>query len=800
MAAGTLFLTILIVSASALAYEILLMRLFSIVQWHHFAYMVISLALLGYGISGTFITIFRKHIFRYFPIFYIVNLLLFATTAPTAFIIAQYFPFNAQEMLWDFEALLWLLAYFTLFSLPFFFAANAVGLALSYYKQEISRLYAADMIGAGIGSLIILALFFRFHPFTILLIISAAGFFSAALAVFSFKMDRRQLLLPLILMLLPFSIPKEFRQIRPSPYKDLSQILKIKGTRIAAEETGAFGIVTVVESPDIPFRYAPGVSLHNQTEPPQQLAIFVNGEWAGVITRYTGDKKALQYLDYLTSAVAYHVSKPEHVLIIGAGGGMDVLQTLYFSANTIDAIEPDRTIMHLVKERYGDFSGHIYNNPRVRVHIDDARGYIIRTKDNYDLIQFAFSGASSGASSGLSALSENYLYTIEAFRNYLSHLRPDGYLSLTQRINLPPRASLKLFATAIEALKAEGATSPAQQLLMLRGWQTTTLLVKNGIVTPKEITALERFCESRGFDLVYYDSMPFSKANRYNVLDRPIFHTSVKSLLQEPDFFARYRFDIRPTTDDRPYFHHFFKWETFSEILSLRGAGGLYLMEWGYVVLIVTLLLAIILSFFLILLPLSALRLKTAKSWEKIRVLFYFFALGTGFMFLEIAFMQKFILFLSDPVFSAAVVLSTFLVFAGMGSRYTHRLIEKLGDRKTLTLALAAILFLSLLDLVLLNLFYGKFIALPFVAKVSLTIVTLAPLAFAMGMPFPLALSFLANTNAPLIPWAWGINGCASVISAIVATLLAIDFGLTAVILSALLFYTGARFVFPFKQ
>ena len=798
-AAGTLFLTIFIVSASALAYEILLMRLFSIVQWHHFAYMVISLALLGYGISGTFITLFRNRLFARFSRVYVVNILLFAVTVPTAFLIAQRIPFNAQEMLWDPQGTLWLLIYFLLFSVPFFFAANAVGLALSFYRKEISVLYAADMAGAGAGTLLILTLFYIFHPTTILQLLSAAGFFAAALAAYALKIRPFTTLTILFLTLLPFTLPTDMKEIRISPYKSLSQTLQIMGTRIADESIGPFGIVTVVESPLIPLRYAPGVSLRNEIEPPEQLGIFVNGEWSGVITRYDGERERLKYLDYLTSAFAYHAGNPKKILIVGADGGMDVLQALYFDAKRIDAVEMDATIVSLVKERFADFAGHIYENPHVALHVDEARGFVLKNERRYDLIQFALLDAYGSASSGLYALSENYLYTVEAFRDYLRRLRPGGYLSVTRWIKLPPRDMPKLVATAIEALSSMHLAAPQKRLMVIRGWQTATLLVKNGIVTAEEIRAMQRFCESRSFDPVYYDGMPPSEANRYNILERPFFHTAIQSLLTEPDFFDRYRFDIRPTTDDRPYFNHFFRWETLPDILSLRGAGGLYLMEWGYLILVATLLVASVLSGLLILLPAMThgLVAKPGRPFGKSRTFLYFFALGIAFMFLEIAFMQKYILFISHPVFSAAIVLSAFLFFAGLGSAFSHRFIKRTGYAKTLTYAFAAILLLALTDLVVLDLYYEKLVVLPFYAKALLTVVTVAPLAFAMGIPFPLGLSYLARENAPLVPWAWGVNGFASVISAIVATLLAIDYGFTAVILSALLVYGGALWVFP---
>ena len=196
--------SIALVSAAALAYEILLMKIFSIVQWHHFAYMVISLALLGYGISGTFIALFRDRLLSHFSLAFIANMVLFGITTISSFWLTQQIPFHAQEMFWDPGSILWLFAYFLLLTLPFFFAANTVGLALSYYKAHVSRLYAADMIGAGLGSLSILVLLFLFYSASILQIISSVGFLAAVLAFYELGIKSKKRHFLLVFVFLPF--------------------------------------------------------------------------------------------------------------------------------------------------------------------------------------------------------------------------------------------------------------------------------------------------------------------------------------------------------------------------------------------------------------------------------------------------------------------------------------------------------------------------------------------------------------------------------------------------------------------
>lgn len=790
--------SIALVSAAALAYEILLMKIFSIVQWDHFAYMVISLALLGYGISGTFIVLFRDRLLSHFPLSFITNIVLFGITTISNFWLTQQIPFYAQEMLWNPDSILWLLAYFLLLTLPFFFAANTVGLALSFYKSHVARLYAADMIGAGLGSLIILILLFLFYPDSILQIISSVAFFAALLAFYELGMKSKKKLVLLLFVLLPFMLPDTVTQVNMSPYKNLSKVLQIKDTRIIEEYTSPLGVVTVVESPTIPFRHVPGLSINSDMEPLEQLGVFTNGEGMSVITRYPDSLQKLKYLDEQTSALPYHLKHPKDLLIIGVGGGSDLLQALYHKVEHIDAVELDGKLVDLVKDKYSQYAGDIYKRPNVTIHITEGRKYLSESKKKYDLIQLSLLDSYNAASAGLYALSENYLYTNEAFSQYLQHLAPGGYLTISRWIKLPPRDSLKLVATAVEALKQEGVENPQKSIIVIRGWQTSTLLIKNGVISEEEINSIKHFSEERNFDLVYYHGMQKSEANRYNILHEASFYRGIEGVLNEKDFFEKYKFDITPTSDERPYFYHFFKWDTLSEIYALRGSGGLYLMEWGYLILVISLILAVIISVVLILLPLISYRnIQTnQKKLGKSKVLVYFFTLGIAFLFLEITFMQRFILYLGHPIYSAAIVLSSFLVFAGLGGGYSKKLSRKRGDIWTVRSAIFFIIVLSLVYLLVFDMLFVQLIVLPDLIKMMITIALIAPLAFAMGIPFPIGLAYLAKKSPMFIPWAWGINSCASVISSILATLLAINFGFTVVTLLALFFYIFAFIIF----
>jgi hypothetical protein len=829
-------LALSLLSAAALGYEILLMRLFSIILWHHFAYMMISVALLGYGAAGAMVALAQRWLAPRFEAVFAGGAILFGVSAVASFALAQRVAFNPLEILWDPQQPLRLLLIYLLLFVPFFCAATSVCLTFTRFNDQIPRIYSFDIVGAGSGSLAIIVALFALAPLDALRLLGGVGLAAAALACIECRWHRHWL--PVLLLgaaaILPASLPRDWIALRPSEYKELSQTLRIKDAHVIAESSSPLGLITVVESPLIPFRHAPGLSLNATMEPPPQLGVFTDGDGLSALNRYDGQREPLSYLDYLTSALPYHLLEHPRVLILGSGAGADVLQALYHQASTIDAVELNPQVIDAVQGRFADFSGKPYSAPNVRVFTGEARSFIAGRGERYDLIQVALLDSFSASSAGLYALSESYLYTVQAFQDYLRHLNPGGMLAITRWVTLPPRDILKLFATGMVAMEGAGVAQPSRRLVLIRGWKTTTLLVKNGEFSGAEIVALRGFCRARSFDVGYYPGMQAAEANRYNVLEKPYFFEAAQALLS-PDrdkFWARYKFDIRPTTDDKPYFFHFFKWRSLPELLALKEQGGLPLLEWGYPVLIATLLQATLAALILILFPLWMIRRRqrlahssppsttttilvgnatASAALSGRRVAIYFLAIGFAFMFVEIAFIQKFILFLSHPLYAVAVVLCAFLSFAGLGSRYSQRLQRggphlpspapgsrwNRGRRSLLARAVFAISLISLLYLAILPTLFRLLISLPDPAKIAISALLVAPLAFAMGMPFPLGLGRVADSAEALVPWAWGINACASVVAAVLATVLAIHLGFTAVVVIALLLYVAAAAVCP---
>ncbi|MCK4973873.1 MAG: hypothetical protein KAR81_01350, partial [Sulfurimonas sp.] len=443
-----------------------------------------------------------------------------------------------------------------------------------------------------------------------------------------------------------------------------------------------------------------------------------------------------------------------------------------------------------------------YSLKNVNIYIAEAREFITSTKEKYDLIQIDMVDSSGASSAGLQSISENYLYTVESIENAINTLSPNGYLSISRWIKLPAKDTLKLFVMALEALEKKGVKDPQKQLMLLRGWQTSTLIIKNSPFDKSEIQKLINFSDKRFFDMAYYYGMQSPEANRYNILQEPFVYNSVKAILQDREkFLKNYKFDVSAATDNKPYFYHYFKWDTLSEIFSLKDQGGLHLLEWGYLILIASFFQAIVASIVLIILPLFKYK-KVLKKEERVGkrdVLIYFFSLGVGFLFIEIYFIQKFILFLGHPIITIAVVLSSFLIFAGLGSGYSKHLSALKGFRTTANYGVLGIFVFGGLYGLTLDTLFGYLIAQAQILKILFSILLIAPLAFAMGIPFPMGLSQLGKDSPSLIPWGWGVNGCASVISAIGASLISIHFGFSSLIIMALIFYLITFLFFPEK-
>lgn len=802
-----LSLAIALVSAGALAYQLLLMRWLAIAHWHPFAVMIISLALLGHGASGTWLSLWLR---RRDPArtpaqvdaLFVRCALLFAATAVLAPILARTIPFNGLELVWNVRQLGWLSLLYLTMSVPFFFAAACFGLAFARHGTRIPSLYGADLVGAGVGALAALAL--SHLPVQHGLLLCAACGAIAALLVATRASARWATAAVFVALMAAW--PTAALSPPVNEYKGLSRTLLLPGARVIAEQSGPYGWLALVTSPRVPLRYAPGLSLSYTDEPPDQMALYTDGDDATMVVREDG-RTRWRWLEAMTSALPYRIHTPESVLVLGAGGGMDVLQALTLGARHVDAVEPSAQRLQWVRETLATYSGDLYRDRRVRVFVAEPRAFVRASARRYDLIVLAGGESFASGGAGVQSVSDQYAMTVEAMREYLSRLTPHGLIVATRWSKQPPRDELKLFATAAEALRAEGARDPGRQLAAIRNWDASTWLIAREPLPARAVSVLRRFADGYGFDVVHAPGWRTPAAERFHVLDPPYLFDGVQALLSPRgrDYVRDYKFAVEPAHDDDPYFGHYFRWRSLPELMRLRGQGGAVLLDSGYLLLLAALVQAMVLALLLVLWPLRALPhgdAGEADAAPRTRVGLYFLALGLAFLFVEIAMLSRLNGLLGHPLLAANVGLAGVLLFAGLGSlraqRWTMRAdADDAAISRRVRWAARAIVLALLWQFVVFTLVHTYAPAWPVAWRALAGLVAIAPLAFVMGMPFPLGLARLARTAPAFVPWAWGLNGCASVVAAILALLLAIALGLRATLVLAAMLYLFAAWVWP---
>ena len=808
---------LLLVSASVLSYQVILVRAFSIGQWHHFAYMVISIALLGFGASGTLLAALERKRASTAVSFQVSHVSWFAISAtsfaialPVSFWLTQHVPFDPFLIIWDWGQVLYLGGYYLALFVPFFAAAAAIGLALTSESEKCLPLYALNMAGSGAGALLALVLLsvtsveWAFVSVTAL----AQGAAILALVDGKFLIDRgaRRLFAVAgvaIMAILTLASVLRPPTVRLSEYKGLSYALNLPDAHVVAERSSPLGRVDVVASPAI--REAPGLSLVTPIDavPPRQLGLYMDAESAGAITAFDGDTSKLNHLDWMITAAPYFALQDApralRACVLGAGGGAGVLLALRHAAWQVDAVELDPNVPQLLRGEFRAFAGGLYDRPEVRLHRADARAFVQAAHENWNIIDLSLVDSFAASAVGVGAVGENYLYTREAFEAFLRHLRPGGVLAVTRWVRTPPRDELKLFATGVLALERMGL-NPAERLVLIRSWAAATLLVKKEAFTAQELFALRRWAEERLFDTSYFPGIAAGQHNRFNVLDRDYYFEATSAFLaggeSREQFFRDYAFNLRPATDDRPYFFHFFRWRALPLMLRTYRQSSIPFSEWGYLILVATLAQATFLGMLLIVSPLvllpphstpndSPIAGPLAGGALRLQVFFYFLALGLGYLFVEVALIQRLVFFLANPSYAVAVVLAGLLFVSGWGSAWAGRQLRK-GTSATRLACLAALIvaFVGTVYAFGLHALLTPLLSWPLPARMVVAFAVMLPLV-AMGMPFPLGLRQLGQTHAELLPWAWAINGCASVLAGPLATLVALGAGLPTVLLAA---------------
>ncbi|HWQ15641.1 MAG TPA: hypothetical protein VNL77_22765 [Roseiflexaceae bacterium] len=790
------YLGVGLLSAATLLFELALLRLFAVQQFYHFAFMAVSLALLGAGASGSLLSVWPR---RRSPAGLSAA---FAAAALGAYLTINYLPFDSFSITWDRRQLLYLALYFLAAAAPFLFGGLLVGGELMAAGRSPAagshRVYGANLIGSAlgcVGSLPALDTFGAEGAVVLAAMLGCAAGICFALAVPS--APRRAAATAALAALcaagtLALAHPPAALAQRLSPYKTLPVLAQALDARHTRSDWDASARLDVVESSAI--HVLPGLSLRAPVAPPPQAGLMLDGDNLMPITGLApGSPEAARLAGYLPNSLAYHLRPGGRTLVLEAGTGMDVLLALALGAEQVTAVEDNALVIATVRDDYGAFTGGLYTHPRVTVVNRSGRVFARGVAPgSFDVVIVALTDTHRPVTSGAYSLTENYLYTVEAFGDYLRALDQDGLLVVTRWLQTPPSECARTFGALAAALAGQGR-DPAAHLLAFRTTRTMTMIASARPLAGDDIERTRVFLHERAFDGVYFPGIQAGELNRYNILPEPAYYRLFASILRDPEAtYASYHFDIRPPTDDRPFFFHFFKWRQTPEILATLGRTWQPFGGSGFFVLIALLALVGLASALLIAGPLllQAARARrqegaTARGERegiaRARVVLYFGGIGLAFLFVEIPLAQRFILVLGQPVTALAVVLFTLLLFSGLGSLTVRRW--------PLAWGMGALVMLSGLYPLALAPLVRWMLGAPEAVRVGLTVLALAPLGYLMGLPFAGGLRVVETQRPGLVPWAWAINGCASVMSAVLATLLALSWGFSAVLWCGALAY-----------
>jgi hypothetical protein len=769
---------------ATLTYEILLTRIFSVTMLYHFAFVALSLAMFGMT-AGALVVYLTPSYFT--PARLRRNLAIAAVAFPAAILLSFLTQLSVPFRVHPSIVAIYAIAFtYAVIAVPFVVSGIVVCLALTGFPARVSRLYAVDLGGAALGCVLVIVLLdYSDAPTAVLWVTVLAALSAVMFARDAASPPLRRLAFSVLVLAGLAAAGHTALVWREFP---IFRIIYIKGSfeaRPLYEKWNSYSRVRV--NGDSTAETVPqGWGLSKMLPPSthvRQLQMDIDVAAGTVMTGYDGTPAALEHLKYDVTNIGYFLRPEPRALIIGSGGGRDVLSALAFGAPSVTAVEINKDILRTVNGRFGDFTGHLDRDPRVRFVNDEARSYIARSPERFDSIQVSLIDTWAATAAGAFVLSENSIYTVEAWQTFLRHLSDRGLLSVSRwYFRDRPGEMYRTMSLAVSALSSLGIQDPRQHLVIVRNMQLAnrraeipdgvgTLLVSRQPFTASELDRLDVEAARLGFDV------PFSP--RVSV-DETFTRLTIPDRLDE--FLAAYPINITAPTDDSPFFFN---------MLRLRDAFTPELLDVGKqshnmkAVLTLAILLGTVsvLSALCILLPLWLTRDRAVLTGAGSLFLF-FIAIGLGFMLIETSQMQRLIILLGHPTYGLSVVLLALLLSSGIGSFLTSGVDSASVLRAGRLRLLALVIILAALGA-----------ATPAIARWSepmttpvrilVAVALLFPPGLFMGMAFPLGMKIAQERARALTPWLWGLNGAASVLASVLSVCLALTWSISTA------FWTG---------
>jgi predicted membrane-bound spermidine synthase len=759
-------------------------------MYYHFAFLAISIALFGLSASGVFAYLFRRRLDTY-PTARLLgwqSMVYAACTIVSLFVLVRlrvglnYSPRNLALML----------AIYTLAALPFFTGGLVITLAISRLSSRINAVYAADLIGAAAGCVILIPLLnWLGAPGVVLM---AAAFSIAAALLFVSPGDRLGVGAAGALMI---AVPLAGQLTGVATF-DVTDTKGHQGDRVLFSKWNSFSRIGVYEREHGDWSLSPAY----KGALPETRFMDIDSAASTPILHVRPDMSDADYLRYELTALAYHLKEqtaggrreqptrlqapgsilqpPQSgftALVIGPGGGRDLVSALVFGAAHVEGVEINPIIADdVMRDRFSEYSGRIYDHPRVHITVDDGRSFVRRTPDRYDVIQASLVDTWAATAAGAYTLTENTLYTVEAFNDYLDHLTDVGVLSITRWVF----DGLRLVSLAQAACEARGWDARSR-IAIVQHERVATFLLKKSPFTGSEIAILQDTADRLGFKVLYVPGTETSP-------DWPIEsgvegvggedYAKLITAANPAAFYESYSQDIRPTTDDRPFFFHTTKLRDQFQVAF----GRTMLFGNGLSALLTLMGISLGLVVLFVLGPLVVTGGGASRGWPA--WLLYFGALGAGFMLIEVAVLQRFVLLLGHPVYSLTVTLFSLLLGTGLGAALSRTIPD---DRivRTTAIALAGIVAAGLLCLIGITPLISW--AIPFTrpARIALAVTVIVPLGMLMGIPMPAGIRLLRAQAPEMVTWAWGMNGALSVVGATLAIFIAMNWGFQVTLMAS---------------
>ncbi len=795
-------LAVLLVSMSGIAFEVMLTRYFAIASFSEFGYWVISMAMVGYALSGVMLSVFSSSFVRMHRVLLFMLPVLLMLVAIAGFHLTTVNPFNPlaleNPVLWKTQLVNIGLYYLALF--PFFFLVGSfLGLNFMAFREQIMGLYGADLIGAGIGAVLVLLLMFVVHPFYLVCAIPPVLFLAALVNLPYAIVKRRKLAVAVALVTLVLCetwVIKENRA-RFYEYKAVYTVLNVENNRIVRENRSPKGYSLILdnftERRDLPVTN--NLGLLKIEGPPESLGLYRDGNRITSLPK-PGIQPDLSYVNGALCTLPYVLRGQPRTLLVGSGGGFRIAEVGTAKCSKTVVLESDEIVYKNLLANVG---------AGLDVYYEGPQSYLSRSPEPFDVVDIAVEHLDGGKAN-------IYAFTRECIQRYYRALTPKGLVSMPITIRQFPGYAVKAVNTVLDALRREGVANPQDHIIVYRSEWIVRVLVCKSAFTPEDIAQVRAFCGDRSFDTpwfpgikpeeveVWNESPPFTledeQANTVPGASKDSLMTDLVALLSgnQEGGEANSTFDLSAFSNERPFLYSIVQLGNLKKVM--HKLDQIPQTEIGLLVNYCVLAQAALFGLVVCLLPLARVGRVKAGSLTVLRGIVYFAGLGLGFLFVEMTLIERFTLVLNDAVSSFAIVLSGMLIFSGLGSVYAARRFERaprLGVFVTL-LVVAATVAAYWLFLDRATLWIGGW---PFVGQCAAILVFIAPVSFAMGAPFSMGLRSLEGDMAAFLPMAWGINGAFSVIAPPLATVLAFRYGYHIVMMCALAVYMLTWMTFP---